>query len=89
MTGSAGKTTAKELTAHVLESSGKKVLKTEKNFNNGLGLPMTVLRLAADPSFEIAVLEMGMSTPNREIARLCEITPPDVAIELNVLARSY
>lgn len=85
VTGSAGKTTAKELTARVLEGSGRRVLKPSKNRNNGIGQPMTVLTLAADPEFDLAVLEMGMSTPNREIARLCEITPPDVAIELNVL----
>jgi UDP-N-acetylmuramoyl-tripeptide--D-alanyl-D-alanine ligase len=46
---------------------------------------LTVLRLAADPSYDVAVLEMGMSTPLNEIARLCRITPPDVAIVLNVL----
>ncbi len=85
ITGSAGKTTAKELTAHVLQSSGRRILRNSKNFNNGLGHPLTVLRLAADKTFDAAVLEMGMSTPNREIARLCEITPPDVAVELNVL----
>lgn len=85
ITGSAGKTTAKELTAHVLEGTGKKVLRNIKNYNNGLGHPLTVLRLAADPSYDIAVLEMGMSTPLNEIARLCRITPPDVAVELNVL----
>lgn len=85
VTGSAGKTTAKELTAHVLEGSGRKVLKNIKNFNNGLGHPLTVLNLAQDSSYDIAVLEMGMSTPHNEIARLCRITPPDVAIELNVL----
>jgi UDP-N-acetylmuramoyl-tripeptide--D-alanyl-D-alanine ligase len=85
VTGSAGKTTAKELTAHVLASSGRRVLKNIKNYNNGLGLPITVLNLAADPSFDVAVLEMGMSTPNNEIARLCRITPPEVAVELNVL----
>lgn len=85
ITGSAGKTTAKELTAHVLENSGRKVLRNEKNLNNGLGHPMTVLKLAEDDSFDVAVLEMGMSTPNREIARLCEITPPDFGVELNVL----
>ncbi|MGI9056035.1 MAG: UDP-N-acetylmuramoyl-tripeptide--D-alanyl-D-alanine ligase, partial [Pyrinomonadaceae bacterium] len=38
-----------------------------------------------DSSYDIAVLEMGMSTPHNEIARLCRITPPDVAVELNVL----
>lgn len=85
VTGSAGKTTAKELAAHVLESSGRKVLRNIKNYNNGLGLPITVLNLAKDNSFDVAVLEMGMSTPNNEIARLCRITPPDVAVELNVL----
>jgi UDP-N-acetylmuramoyl-tripeptide--D-alanyl-D-alanine ligase len=85
ITGSAGKTTAKELTAGVLESSGRKILKNIKNYNNGIGYPLTVLNLAKDASFDVAVLEMGMSTPLREIARLCEITPPDVAVELNVL----
>jgi UDP-N-acetylmuramoyl-tripeptide--D-alanyl-D-alanine ligase len=85
VTGSAGKTTAKELIAHVLTASGRKVLRNIKNYNNGLGLPITVLNLAKDASFDIAVLEMGMSTPNNEIARLCRITPPDVAVELNVL----
>lgn len=85
ITGSAGKTTAKELTALVLAASGRKVLKNEKNYNNGLGHPLTVLRLAKDDSYDVAVLEMGMSTPNNEIARLCRITPPDVAVELCVL----
>ena len=85
ITGSAGKTTAKELTAHVLASSGRKVLRNIKNYNNGLGHPLTVLKLAADKSYDVAVLEMGMSTPMNEIQRLCRITPPDVAVELNVL----
>jgi len=85
ITGSAGKTTAKELTAHVLEASGRKVLRNIKNYNNGLGHPLTVLNLAKDKTYDIAVLEMGMSTPLNEIARLCRITPPDVAVELNVL----
>ncbi|MCB1023184.1 MAG: UDP-N-acetylmuramoyl-tripeptide--D-alanyl-D-alanine ligase [Acidobacteria bacterium] len=85
ITGSAGKTTAKELTAHVLETPSRKVLRNLKNLNNGLGLPLTVLRLVADDSYDVAILEMGMSTPRREIARLCKITPPDVGVELNVL----
>ncbi len=85
ITGSAGKTTAKEITAHVLAASGRKVLRNIKNYNNGLGHPLTVLNLAKDSSYDIAVLEMGMSTPLNEIARLCRITPPDVAVELNVL----
>lgn len=85
ITGSAGKTTAKELTAHVLQSSGRKVLRNVKNYNNGLGHPLTVLNLAKDATYDLAVLEMGMSTPMNEIQRLCAITPPDVSVVLNVL----
>jgi len=84
VTGSAGKTTAKELIAHVLGGE-KKVLRNIKNYNNGLGHPLTVLNLAKDGSYDVAVLEMGMSTPMHEIARLCAITPPDVSVVLNVL----
>ena len=88
ITGSAGKTTAKELTAHVLMNSGHRVLKSERNYNNGLGLPLSVLRLVSEDrspdQFDLAVLEMGMSSPTHEIQRLCKITPPDVAVELMV-----
>jgi UDP-N-acetylmuramoyl-tripeptide--D-alanyl-D-alanine ligase len=84
VTGSAGKTTAKTLITEVL-SSKHKVLTNIKNYNNGIGHPLTVLRLLSEPDFDVAVLEMGMSTPMNEIARLCRITPPDVAVELNVL----
>jgi UDP-N-acetylmuramoyl-tripeptide--D-alanyl-D-alanine ligase len=85
ITGSAGKTTAKEITAHVLGAKGLGVLSNIKNYNNGLGHPLTVLRLLREKDFDVAVLEMGMSTPMREIARLCRITPPDIAVKLNVL----
>lgn len=85
VTGSAGKTTAKQLAAHVLKASGRRVLSNIKNYNNGLGHPLTVLRLLTEKDFDVAVLEMGMSTPMNEIARLCRITPPDIAVELNVL----
>jgi UDP-N-acetylmuramoyl-tripeptide--D-alanyl-D-alanine ligase len=88
ITGSAGKTTAKELTAHVLQSGGNRVLKSERNYNNGLGLPLSVLRMVSEDrspeQFDLAVLEMGMSSPTHEIQRLCKITPPDVAVELMV-----
>lgn len=88
ITGSAGKTTAKELTAHLLSKSGRRVLKSEKNYNNGLGLPLSVLQMVSEgqtpDQFDVAVLEMGMSSPTHEIRRLCEITPPDVAVELMV-----
>jgi UDP-N-acetylmuramoyl-tripeptide--D-alanyl-D-alanine ligase len=88
ITGSAGKTTAKELTAQVLSGAGRRVLKSERNYNNGLGLPLSVLKLvSADHSpdqFDVAVLEMGMSSPTHEIRRLVEITPPDIGVELMV-----
>jgi UDP-N-acetylmuramoyl-tripeptide--D-alanyl-D-alanine ligase len=88
ITGSAGKTTAKELTAHLLSASGKRVLKSERNYNNGLGLPLSVLQMVSEGhtpfEFDVAVLEMGMSSPTNEIARLCRITPPDIGVELLV-----
>ena len=84
VTGSAGKTTAKTLITEVL-AARRKILTNVKNYNNGLGHPLTVLRLLNEPGYDAAVLEMGMSTPMNEIARLCRITPPDVAVELNVL----
>ena len=58
ITGSNGKTTTKDMTAGLL-SSNYKVQKTEGNYNNHIGLPLTVLGL--DEDTEIAVLEMGMS----------------------------
>lgn len=88
ITGSAGKTTAKELTAHILSASGQRVLKSERNYNNGLGHPLSVLQMVSagrtPDEFDVAVLEMGMSSPMNEIARLCRITPPDIGVELLV-----
>ncbi|MFN2515339.1 MAG: UDP-N-acetylmuramoyl-tripeptide--D-alanyl-D-alanine ligase [Pyrinomonadaceae bacterium] len=88
ITGSAGKTTAKELTAHILSSTGRQVLKSERNYNNGLGLPLSVLRMVSKgrspEQFDVAVLEMGMSSPTHEIQRLCRITPPDIGVELMI-----
>ncbi len=88
ITGSAGKTTTKDLTAHVLASTGRRVLKSERNYNNGLGLPLAVLQMVTDgrtpAEFDLAVLEMGMSSPTGEIARLVKITPPDIGVELLV-----
>jgi len=88
ITGSAGKTTAKELTAHVLGSTGRRILKSERNYNNGLGLPLSVLQMVrkgrSPDQFDVAVLEMGMSSPTHEIRRLCQITPPDIGVELMV-----
>jgi UDP-N-acetylmuramoyl-tripeptide--D-alanyl-D-alanine ligase len=88
ITGSAGKTTTKELTAHVLSKCGYRVLKSERNYNNNLGLPLSVLQMVSrgrQPSdYNLAVLEMGMSSPTHEIRRLVQITPPDVGVELMV-----
>jgi UDP-N-acetylmuramoyl-tripeptide--D-alanyl-D-alanine ligase len=88
ITGSAGKTTAKELTAHVLSANGRRVLKSERNYNNGLGLPLSVLRMVSEgrspEQFDVAVLEMGMSSPTHEIQRLTRITPPDIGVELMI-----
>lgn len=80
MTGSSGKTTVKEMTAAILGQS-RNILKTEGNFNNLIGLPLTLFRLK--PEDEIAVLEMGMNRPG-EIARLTEIADPDIACIINV-----
>jgi UDP-N-acetylmuramoyl-tripeptide--D-alanyl-D-alanine ligase len=86
ITGSAGKTTAKELTALVLSATGS-VLKSRGNLNNTFGLPLSVLQMEShgrhSENFDFAVLEMGMSSYG-EIARLCEIAPPDVGAVLNV-----
>jgi UDP-N-acetylmuramoyl-tripeptide--D-alanyl-D-alanine ligase len=72
----------------VLQGAGHRVLKSERNYNNGLGLPLSVLRMVSEDrspdQFDLAVLEMGMSSPTHEIQRLCRITPPDVAVELMV-----
>jgi UDP-N-acetylmuramoyl-tripeptide--D-alanyl-D-alanine ligase len=88
ITGSAGKTTTKELTAHVLLNTGYRVLKSERNYNNGLGLPLSVLQMVSKghkpDDYDLAVLEMGMSSPTHEIRRLVEITPPDIGVELMV-----
>jgi len=87
ITGSAGKTTAKDLTAHVLAASGRRVLKTQKNFNNELGLALSILQMetagARPADFDVAVLELGQSMLG-EIGRLAQIAPPDIAVELNV-----
>ncbi len=76
VTGSAGKTTTKEMLAALLGVRGD-VLKTEGNLNNQYGLPLTLLRLA--PTHRFAVLELGMSAAG-ELSELSAIAQPDVAI---------
>jgi UDP-N-acetylmuramoyl-tripeptide--D-alanyl-D-alanine ligase len=80
ITGSTGKTIAKEITADVL-SRPMRTLRNEGNLNSETGLPMTLLRL--DASHEAAVLEMSMYTVG-EIARLAELARPEVGIVLAV-----
>ncbi len=80
VTGSVGKTTAKDMIAAVL-GSRYKVLKTQGNFNNNIGLPLTLLEL--DRSYEICVLEMGMDKLG-EIDYLADIVKPDVGVITNI-----
>ena len=80
ITGSSGKTTAKEMTAAIFEIKNK-TLKNPGNHNNLIGLPVTLLKL--DESHNRAVVEMGMNHKG-EIARLTEISGPDTAAILNV-----
>ena len=80
VTGSTGKTTTKDLTASVVKQRYE-TLKTQGNFNNEIGLPLTLFRL--DESHEAVVLEMGMRGVG-EIARLAEIAPPDIGVVTNV-----
>ncbi|HWO96162.1 MAG TPA: UDP-N-acetylmuramoyl-tripeptide--D-alanyl-D-alanine ligase [Bacillus sp. (in: firmicutes)] len=80
VTGSNGKTTTKDMIFSVL-STTYQVLKTEGNFNNHIGMPLTMLRLKEDT--EIAILEMGMSSRG-EIELLSRLALPDVAVITNI-----
>ena len=81
ITGSAGKTTAKNLVASVLSRRGR-TLATEGNFNNEIGVPLTLLRLA--PGYQFAVVEMGAARMG-DIAWLCQLGRPSVALLLNAM----
>lgn len=80
ITGSAGKTTTKDLLASLLQLKGQ-VIAPEKSYNNEVGVPLTILR--ADETTDFLVLEMGASGPGH-LALLTEIAPLDMAIELMV-----
>ncbi|SPD73622.1 UDP-N-acetylmuramoyl-tripeptide--D-alanyl-D-alanine ligase [uncultured Desulfobacterium sp.] len=80
ITGSAGKTTTKDMTACILKIRNN-TLVTQGNLNNLIGLPLTLFRL--DSAHQKAVLEMGMNRFG-EIARLTEIAGPDVGAITNV-----
>lgn len=80
ITGSNGKTTTKDIVTAIL-SEKYKVQKTEGNYNNHLGLPITLLSLNEET--DIAVLEMGMSAKG-EIEFLTQMAKPDIAIITNI-----
>jgi UDP-N-acetylmuramoyl-tripeptide--D-alanyl-D-alanine ligase len=90
ITGSNGKTTTKEMVAAILEEASfqgerlrGRVLKTQGNFNNLVGLPLTLLRLRQRD--KVAVVELGTNHPG-EIQRLAEIADPDFGIITSVAA---
>lgn len=80
ITGSTGKTSTKDLVAAFL-SSKYKVFKTKGNFNNHIGLPLMILEL--DSSYDVAVLELGMSNLG-EIHTLANCARPDIAAITNI-----
>lgn len=80
ITGSVGKTTTKEFVSSVL-SQKYQVLKTEGNYNNEIGLPLTILRIRKE--HEIAVLEMGINNFG-EMHRLSEIAKPNYCLLTNI-----
>ena len=80
ITGSVGKTTAKEMVASVL-SQKFSVLKTKGNFNNEFGLPQTIFKI--EEHHDIAVLELGMSEAG-EMRRLSKAAKPDVVLIINI-----
>jgi UDP-N-acetylmuramoyl-tripeptide--D-alanyl-D-alanine ligase len=79
ITGSSGKTTVKEMVYAILSQRGK-VLATKGNFNNDIGVPLTLLELKAEHDF--AVIEMGANHQG-EIEYTCSLVKPDVATIIN------
>lgn len=80
ITGSVGKTSTKEMIASVLGVKYS-VLKTEGNFNNGIGLPLTIFRI--EPEHQVAVLEMGISDFG-EMHVLAAMAQPDICVITNI-----
>ena len=79
--GNVGKTTTKDLTAAVLRGCGHTVLKSPMNFNDEIGLAMTLFQV--DPTYDRAVVEVGMFDLG-EIRRLCQMARPRIGVVLNV-----
>ena len=82
ITGSAGKTTCKEMLAAILAQQGA-TLATEGNLNNEIGVPLTLLRIA--PEHRYAVIEMGAARSG-DIAYLCRFAEPDIALVTNAMS---
>lgn len=80
ITGSVGKTSTKEMIASVLEQKYR-VLKTEGNFNNEIGLPLTIFKIREE--HQVAVLEMGISDFG-EMHRLADMAQPDICVITNI-----
>ena len=80
VTGSSGKTTVKDMTAHVLAAKYR-TYATSGNHNNHVGVPYTILHMP--PETEVAVIEMGMNHAG-EIRHLSDIAEPDMAIVTNI-----
>ena len=83
ITGSNGKTTTKELIKSILDSNygTNKILATHANYNNDIGLPLTIFNLNSEHSH--IVIEMGMNHP-KEISYLANIAPPNFAVITNI-----
>jgi len=89
ITGSSGKTTVKEMCAAIFseqwpeeaDAPSGRILKTQGNFNNLIGLPLSLLPVS--PRHRAVILEMGMNAPG-EIARLADIADPDIACIVNI-----
>lgn len=80
VTGSVGKTTTKQM-IHAVLSASLRAMRTEGNYNNEIGLPLTLMQLTEDD--RIAVLEAGMSFPG-ELRRLSHICTPDTVVITNI-----
>jgi UDP-N-acetylmuramoyl-tripeptide--D-alanyl-D-alanine ligase len=82
VTGSAGKTSTRQIAHHVL-SRHFKCHQAQKSFNNNIGLPLTLLEL--DPDHDVAIVELGTNSPG-EILYLTKIAQPDIALVTNASA---
>ncbi|RLA02051.1 MAG: UDP-N-acetylmuramoylalanyl-D-glutamyl-2, 6-diaminopimelate--D-alanyl-D-alanine ligase, partial [Gammaproteobacteria bacterium] len=80
ITGSSGKTTVKEMLASILECKGQ-VLATAGNFNNSIGVPLTLFRLTAEDQY--AVVEMGASKV-ADIDEIAQLVEPNIAVITNI-----